>query len=325
MDKELFVKSEPLVSIVMTTYNGLHYMEDSIRCITNQTYLNWELIISDDASSDGTQKWLKRNFGDHPKVKLFFQERNIGYVANKNFAHQKAAGAFISQQDQDDLCSPERLKTQIDYLKLHPDARIVGCGYKRISQTGEVISAVGPATEVIIGNPDYREFCFWYPSLLIHREVFQKIGYFEDYFSGVLGDDIYWAMRAVREYPIHCLSSQLYSYRDNPISITNSFNSIRKLVMPRLLEELFQQQDTIHTDWIQQEKFDELEKFENDLLRNRSFMSSQFQIAAAKAIDNSSFKLALNLLGRSFKLNPFNIPIYRTVLYAFRKGLTINR
>jgi glycosyltransferase involved in cell wall biosynthesis len=66
----------------MCSYNAVDYIALAIQSVFDQTYEDWELIISDDMSTDGTREWLQQNLSNNPKVRLFFQEKNLGYVEN---------------------------------------------------------------------------------------------------------------------------------------------------------------------------------------------------------------------------------------------------
>ena len=120
------MSDEPLVSVLMCTYNGRDFIEAAVADIVNQTYPNWELIVSDDGSADGTREWLQQ-LGDD-RIRVFLQPRNLGYVRNKNFALAQAKGALITQQDQDDRSSPERLERQVTALQEH-GLEIAACGF----------------------------------------------------------------------------------------------------------------------------------------------------------------------------------------------------
>lgn len=315
MDKEVY--EQPLVSVVMCAYNGLPHIKDAVACIVNQTYSNWELIISDDGSSDGTREWLRDSFKNHPKVRLFFHKVNQGYVANKNFVHKQAKGVYITQLDNDDLCSLDRLEKQLSVLDAYPEIKIVACGFSRIDNRGKVYDECSSKDDLIIKSDYQSEYPFWFPSLLVHRTVFDQIGYFDPYFAGALGDDLYWTKKANKVFPIYCLSDILYQYRDNPNSITNQYTNLRKLIMPEVLSVLIEQLKT-GTDWLSINDLEALRSLEASLLRDKSVMAEKYRIWAAKAIDQGKTKHAISLLWKSITLNVFNFKLYRTIWYFVR-------
>jgi len=102
--------SSPLVSIVLCTYNGEQFLKDQLTSVLTQTYPNLEIIIVDDNSTDGTKDLLIWFAGQHDNIKLFFNERNLGY--NKNFekALSLSNGEYISICDQDDIWFQEKIQ-----------------------------------------------------------------------------------------------------------------------------------------------------------------------------------------------------------------------
>ena len=79
---------EPKVDILVATYNGEKYIKEQIDSILNQTYQNIQILISDDCSKDGTREILKQ-YEEKEKIKVFYQEKNLGYVKNFEFLLNK--------------------------------------------------------------------------------------------------------------------------------------------------------------------------------------------------------------------------------------------
>lgn len=315
MDKGI-PEATPLVSVIMCTYNARPFIEQAVNCILNQTFSDWELVISDDCSADGTREWLQ-TISD-PRVRLFLQEKNLGYVANKNFAHQQACGQYLTQLDNDDTCSLEKLEKQVAVVKQQPDIKLVACGYHQIDDQDTIYATIEEPQDRLI----YRlegQYPFWFPSLLVHKSVFEQIGYFSPYFNGVLGDDLYWTVRANEKYPVYFIREPLYSYRNNPNSITNVFGNVRKLIMVRVLQELIRQRQANKTDWLEQGELKALAAYEQSLLHDKRFMGEQYRVWAAKAVDKKDWPLFFRLFRSSFSENPLNPSLYRTLLYFLRR------
>lgn len=99
----------PLVSIAMCTYNGEKYLAQQLDSLLQQTYTNTEIIITDDASADGTAKILQQYAQQHSNIKFFINECNIGY--NKNFekAINLCSGGYIAISDQDDIWEADKI------------------------------------------------------------------------------------------------------------------------------------------------------------------------------------------------------------------------
>ena len=106
-----------LVSVIMPSWNTAGYIMESVESVLNQTYKNWELIIVDDASTDGTVDLLKQV--NDPRVKVFVNEQNSGAAVTRNRAMREAKGDWIAFLDSDDLWSPTKLEKQLEFMVEH--------------------------------------------------------------------------------------------------------------------------------------------------------------------------------------------------------------
>lgn len=113
---------EPLVSVVMPAYNAEKYIGEAIRSVLAQTHTNWELLIVNDGSTDGTRA-IMESFKD-PRIHLFHQ-RNGGIGSARNKALEHARGTFMCGLDADDVLPPGSLADRLAIFKDHPDADIV--------------------------------------------------------------------------------------------------------------------------------------------------------------------------------------------------------
>lgn len=114
----------PLISVVLPVYNSEKYISEAVQSILNQTLPDFELIIINDASTDGTVQALKR-FTDK-RIWLVNNEVNLGLVKTLNKGLDLATGEFIARMDADDVAHPLRFQKQIDYLRRHTDVDVCG-------------------------------------------------------------------------------------------------------------------------------------------------------------------------------------------------------
>lgn len=113
----ILAKDEELVSIIMPTYNASNTIEESVRSVINQTYQNWELLITDDASSDNTIQ-LIADFEDS-RIKLAISKKNQGAGVSRNNSIARATGRYIAFLDSDDLWAKDKLSKQINTMRQH--------------------------------------------------------------------------------------------------------------------------------------------------------------------------------------------------------------
>ncbi|MFI0490942.1 glycosyltransferase family 2 protein [Flavobacterium sp.] len=106
----------PLVSIITPTFNSEKFITQTIKSIQDQTYINWEMIIVDDCSSDKTVSIIADFVKLDSRIQLFQLEKNSGTGIARNYALTKTKGRYISFLDSDDLWKPEKLEKQINFL-----------------------------------------------------------------------------------------------------------------------------------------------------------------------------------------------------------------
>jgi glycosyltransferase involved in cell wall biosynthesis len=104
--------TQPLISVVLCTYNGEKYLEEQLQSILSQTYLPIEVIICDDHSVDSTQAIIVKYASADSRIQYFFNKENIGVNRNFEQGFSKAAGEFIAIADQDDIWKSEKLEKQ---------------------------------------------------------------------------------------------------------------------------------------------------------------------------------------------------------------------
>lgn len=161
---------QPLVSVLMSVHNDLPYLRESVDSILNQTLGDFEFILIDDGSTDGSGDFLK-GLSD-PRVKLLVNPSNIGLTASLNLGLEIARGKYIARMDADDICELRRLESQVNFLEAHPPIGIAGCSRHLIDEAGNTV-AIAPALEgdlairwkCLMGNP------FAHPTVMLRRSV----------------------------------------------------------------------------------------------------------------------------------------------------------
>jgi glycosyltransferase involved in cell wall biosynthesis len=123
----------PRVSVVSTVYNGEPYLDRAIPGILGQTFTDFEFILVDDGSSDGTLAALRRVEASDPRVRVFAPGR-LGVAQAYNFGVTQARGEYVARQDFDDRSYPERLRLQVALLDAEPRVGIVGGHYVLVDE-----------------------------------------------------------------------------------------------------------------------------------------------------------------------------------------------
>ncbi|MCE9542808.1 MAG: glycosyltransferase [Verrucomicrobia bacterium] len=134
--------SAPSVTVLMTVYNGGKFLAESIISILSQGFRDYEFLIIDDASSDGSVVMLKEFAAKDGRIRLIINERNKGQTACLNQGLREARGEWIARQDADDISMPKRLQLEWEETQKIPSLMIVGVN-------GWVIDGEGACTGMI--------------------------------------------------------------------------------------------------------------------------------------------------------------------------------
>lgn len=202
----------PEISIILCTYNRAAYLNQCIDSVINQTFLNWELLIVDDGSSDRTfeiaNDYLK-NFNNIRYLK--HQNKKLGY--SKNAGIQASFGKYITFLDSDDSYKPNHLQSRLEYMQSNPDIDLIQGGF---------------FSEEEILVPDYFQHgklinlreCVLGPTFFGKRKVFFDLQGFNHISYGE--DTDFWA-RAEKVFKTHKLTEpETYVYTRAETSITKS-------------------------------------------------------------------------------------------------------
>lgn len=121
-------ETAPRVSVICSVYNGIEHVDKAVPSILAQTLTDFEFLIVDDGSDDGTSEFLAQLAERDQRVRLFRRER-VGLAWAVNHALQFARAPYVARQDFDDLSYPERLAEQVAFLDAHPRVGMVGSWY----------------------------------------------------------------------------------------------------------------------------------------------------------------------------------------------------
>jgi glycosyltransferase involved in cell wall biosynthesis len=115
--------ADPRVTVLMSVYNGEQYLAEAVNSLLDQTFTDFEFVVIDDGSTDGTRDML-RCYTD-PRIRVF-EQSNIGLTRSLNRGISLARGQYIARMDHDDLSMPDRLARQVSFLDAYPEVGIVG-------------------------------------------------------------------------------------------------------------------------------------------------------------------------------------------------------
>lgn len=135
---------EPLVSVVMPTFNRARLLPRAIESVLHQAHANIELLVVDDASSDDTSAVMQR-YADHPRVRYVRRETNGGAAATRNTGLSAAVGEFVAFHDDDDEWLFDRLSAQLSYFQQDRDLALTSCAMLRYNSARDQFVFPTPA------------------------------------------------------------------------------------------------------------------------------------------------------------------------------------
>lgn len=170
------------VDVLLATYNGEKYLEEQIESILNQTYKNIQLIISDDCSTDGTRDILKKYEQDE-RVKIFYQEKNLGYIKNFEFLLKNVESNLYMLSDQDDIWKKEKIDKSVEKLEkenldlVFGDLEVVDGNLNTIYESFDKYMKLDRKINKCIGNYklQYLYNCMTGCTILSKKELLDKI------------------------------------------------------------------------------------------------------------------------------------------------------
>ena len=124
-----------LVSIITPCYNSSRFINECVSSVLEQTYINWELIIVDDASDDNSRELITKIAARDNRIKFVFLTKNIGVAGARNIALEMSEGRYIAFLDSDDIWKKDKLTTQIDFMQFH-NISFSFSSYQPISENG---------------------------------------------------------------------------------------------------------------------------------------------------------------------------------------------
>jgi len=201
------------LSVAIATYNRVAMVPGSIAAALLQSRAPDEIVVADDASTDGTRPVLDDWSRSDGRVRVIRQTVNSGGVANWNAAMAAASGDFIAWCSDDDRFLPDHLKASLDYLETHPEIGMVHSSFVDVWETPP--QAVVKARPLRCQRPlvtnrrnllqhmtRYYDWPFHPSTLVMRREVWDRTGPFDPQYALA---DTDWFVRAVEQFPVALL------------------------------------------------------------------------------------------------------------------------
>lgn len=172
------------VSIIMPAYNAERFIGEAVESVQAQGFENWELLVADDRSTDRTVAIVKSIALNDPRVRVLISEKNGGPAAARNLAIQSAGGRYIAFLDSDDVWLPQKLETQLEFMRSSNTA-LTYTRYRRIDEDGIVVGHLVSVPSQLNYQQLLRNTAIVTSTVMIDRSLVgdfhMKHTYYDDY------------------------------------------------------------------------------------------------------------------------------------------------
>ena len=214
---------EPMVSVILPTYNRESYLAESIESVLAQTYTNFELIIVNDCSTDHTAELLEVYRKKDQRIRVIENEINKGAPASRNIAVELAGGKYLAMMDSDDISLPTRFEKQVAFLEKQPQTYVLGSSAIVIDPQGKAMGEWHLPTRdrLIRWHSIFRNSrVFCNPSVMMRASIFDYVPKFNENNRASDDSELWATIFPHKELGFANLADKLVKYRSHSVSIT---------------------------------------------------------------------------------------------------------
>lgn len=208
----------PEISVVMPVYNAETFLQEAIDSILSQTFTDFEFVIVDDGSTDGSTKIIKDAATRDPRIVYHRMLQNSGIVAALNEGIRVSSGRLVARMDADDISLPKRLESQHARLN-STDSDVVGANYIKFQGSMSKITHLPTEPEDVARNM-LHTCCLGHPVVTFTREAFDSAGGYDPRYTKGGAEDYDLWLRMSRTHKLANLDQPLLRYRRHKNSLT---------------------------------------------------------------------------------------------------------
>ena len=258
----------PKISLIMSVYNGEDYLAETVESVLCQTFTEWEFIIINDCSTDNTSKILAEYASKDARVKVHTNKTNLRLPSSLNKALSLAEGKYIARMDADDICMPDRLQKQYDFMEANPNVDLSSCRFLTLKNGVYSSGGCGGKGDnesikalLLVTNP------ILHPGIIAKAEVIKELCYDKNFTC--TEDMELWTRFVLNNKRVEILSEYLMIYRLHDKQITettldkqkNEVIKIQKTYLSQLLKPMTEEQEEFYINGIYFRKNINVSKF----------------------------------------------------------------
>lgn len=212
----------PAISVAMSVHNGERFLAAAIESVLAQTFSDFELLLLDDGSTDGTPDIIASYVARDARVRPIIRE-NRGLIASLNQLVDEARAPIVARMDADDICQPERFARQIAFMAANPHYGVVGCWTEDIDEQGGPFRVTGPEhptthesflTAIENGWP-----LLCHPAAMFRRDLVRAVGGYHGAFRHCEDYDLWLRLASVTR--LCSIPERLLRYRHYPEQVSS--------------------------------------------------------------------------------------------------------
>lgn len=215
----------------MPVYNCDAFLAESIESVIAQTFIDWELIIVDDSSTDTSRAIAERYALQDNRIKVFSNTHEKGLAGALNCALSHVQGAYIARADGDDINVPTRLEIQYRYLETHPHIDIVGSWYETFGNNKAPKVRKHPSHSMVLAWKYLSNTYFCHPTILLRKKVLETV----PEYPLVVCEDFAFLSQVIHVHQGHNIPEVLLHYREH----ANNYSSTKAVAIRESVFETF--------------------------------------------------------------------------------------
>ena len=247
----------PKISLIMSVYNGEDYLAETVESVLCQTFTEWEFIIINDCSTDNTSKILAEYASKDARVKVHTNETNLRLPSSLNKALSLAEGKYIARMDADDICMPDRLQKQYDFMEANPNVDLSSCRFLTLKNGVYSSGGCGGKGDsesikalLLVTNP------ILHPGIIAKADVIKELRYDKNFTC--TEDMELWTRFVLNNKRVEILSEYLMIYRLHDKQITETtldkqrkeVINVQKNYLSSLLKPMTESQENFYINGI---------------------------------------------------------------------------
>lgn len=215
-------RASTLISVIMSVYNAEPYLQMAVESVLDQTFADFEFIIIDDGSTDGSLRIIEDYANKDPRIQIIQNAERMRLSKSLNKGLAAARGIYIARMDADDISLPNRLQIQLDYLERHPEIGVVGGQIRFIDEKNQVNreGRLDTSTALVKWDLNFGS-ALCHPAVMMRKELVTSAGGYSDEMVYAQDYDLWRRLAEITQ--LTNLPDVVLYYRLHPVNTSSDY------------------------------------------------------------------------------------------------------